>query len=82
MSRYTTTHYNGNEVAYGLDHAFGWFYQEFGDDRETLVKDLDSLTTDLRGYQLTELLEKTNAPADHIRNPSLDLDPGVYDDLT
>lgn len=82
MSRYTATHKNGHEVAYGLDHACGWFYQEFNDDRETLAKDLDSMFTDLKGWELTKLLEQTDAPASHIRNPSLDLDPGVYDDIT
>lgn len=84
MSRYTTTRdineFESVSVAYGLDHACGWFYQEFNDEEECIV-DLDSIFTDLRGYQLTELLEKTNAPASHVRNPSLDLDPGVYDGI-
>lgn len=80
MSRYATVHKNGNSVAYGLDHACGWFYQEFDADGECVV-DKDSMFTNLKGFELTELLKETYAPAQHIQNPSLDLDPGVYDGL-
>lgn len=42
-------------VAYGFDHAMGYFYQEEGPDGE-LITDLDSLFHGLTGVGLAEKL--------------------------
>jgi hypothetical protein len=42
-------------IAYGYDHAMGYFYQEEGEGGE-LIADLDSLFGGLTGVQLAERL--------------------------
>ena len=63
-----------NTVSYGLDHVTGWFYTEFNSDDEPVVE-LDSMFTGLSKGKLLELLEKTDAPAKHLKRIALDLDP-------
>jgi hypothetical protein len=54
----------------------GWFYQEYDRDGRPVV-DHDSMFTPGFGRgKLLELLKKTDAPAVHLMNISLDLDPG------
>jgi hypothetical protein len=59
MSRYTFAKVTDEglvfDVAYGFDHAMGYFFQEFGPDGE-LVSDLDSLFGGLTGLALAQLL--------------------------
>lgn len=78
MSRFTAQHENGNQVAYGLDHAIGWFYQEF-DAAGECVKDLDTMFTGLSKGSLVERLGKTNANPGRISAIACDLDPAEYD---
>ena len=59
MSRRMATKNNGTVVIYGLDHVFGWFYQEMNDEGDCVV-DEDSLS---KG-KLLNLLEDTDAPED------------------
>jgi hypothetical protein len=58
MSRYTFQKQRENNImtiAYGYDHAMGYFYQEANADGELLV-DLDSFFSKLTGVQLAERL--------------------------
>jgi hypothetical protein len=59
MSRYMFEKVTGEglvvDVAYGFDHAMGYFFQEFGPDGE-LVSDLDSLFGGLTGVGLAQRL--------------------------
>lgn len=75
MSRLTATKANGRVVAFGLDHAVGWFYQEYISMREEPVVDLDSLFTGLGRGRLLELLEDTDATTEQKSRIALDLDP-------
>ena len=84
MSRFTATHKeNGNLVAYGLDHACGWFYQEWSqdaneDEADRPVVDIDSqIIGGLNRSGLVERLVKTDAPERHLRRIALDLDPAL-----
>lgn len=76
MSQFRTTVKDDptTTVVYGLDHVFGWFYQEFNAEDEC-VSDLDTLMSGLSRGRLVDLLVKTNAPSEHITRIALDLDP-------
>lgn len=75
MSRYTAFNSNsGNFVAYGFDHAVGYFYQEYDNENDDPVIDVDSLFHGLTGVRLAEYLKNTTANSDHIRKCILDLE--------
>jgi hypothetical protein len=68
MSRRMATKNDGTVVIYGLDHIFGWFYQEM-DDKGDCIVDEDSLS---KG-KLLDLLEDTDAPEDIKCSIAMDL---------
>jgi hypothetical protein len=74
MSRFTCRHEDGWTVAYGLDHALGWFYQEF-DAYDNCITDEDTFSTGLGRGRLLELLEQTDALESHKSAIALDLCP-------
>jgi len=74
MSRFSARTHDGHMVAYGLDHALGWFYQEFDENGEC-VSDLDSAFTGLSKGRLVHLLSETDANPARVRAIALDLDP-------
>jgi hypothetical protein len=76
MSRIAVTKANGNQVAFGLDHAIGWFYQEYDADGE-MVNDTDTMFGGLSRGTLLELLEDTDATDEQKFAIALDLDPGA-----
>lgn len=47
-------HPNGRKVAFGLDHIYGFFYQEYDWDYETPILDLDST----KGLDFQSLMDK------------------------
>jgi hypothetical protein len=78
MSRFICTKNDDDktEVAYGLDHALGWFYQEF-DENGDCTRDLDSLFTQLGRAELVHRLEQTDADPRRIAAIQMDLDPAT-----
>jgi hypothetical protein len=74
MSRLVCKHKNGNEVAFGLDHVVGWFYQEFNLVNDCVV-DLDHFTMLSRG-ELIQRLSHTDASDIAITKIRNNLDPG------
>lgn len=72
MSRYTYRNEQNNEVAYGFDHVFGYFYDEFEHDNEYPIVELSSAFTGLTGVKLAELV-KDFVPADRWQLMMLDL---------
>ncbi len=73
MSRVTCRHENGNEVVYGCDPHFGWFYQEF-DGVGPPVVDRDFLSNGA----LLEALQRTNCGDAARQWIAMDLDPGQW----
>ena len=71
MSRYIIRS-GSKKVAYGFDHAVGYFYQEFNADGECVV-DRDSLFSGLSNSEFAELLKKNGAKSQHIHCAVLDL---------
>ena len=61
-------------VAYGLDHALGWFCDEFAQDG-SCTNEESTLFTGLSRSGLLEILQETNAPEEHLLRIALDLDP-------
>lgn len=74
MSQLTCKDNDGNEVIYGLDPAYGWFYQTY-DKQGNLLEDLDTLIMGLTKGQLVDRLEKTDAPERVKLYIGMDLDP-------
>lgn len=68
MSRRVATKNDGTEVGYGLDHMFGWFYQEFDEEGECVV-DRDFLS---KGEMLT-LLNNTDVSEEIKGSIAMDL---------
>jgi len=75
MSRYTADRADGTWVAYGLDHALGWFCDSF-DAQGEIIKEECTLFTGLGRAKLVTILKTTDAPKAHISAIALDLDPG------
>lgn len=78
MSRFRAMKEDGTEVAYGLDHVLGWFYQEFDGEGDCTV-DLDSRFTGLGRGELVHRLQQTNAHPGRISAIAADIDPAEYD---
>jgi hypothetical protein len=80
MSRFTTNLKEFPEVAvkYGLDHALGWWYEEYEKGMEEPTVERDSFSGNLSKGEFIELLEKTNAPKEHLEAIVLDLDPAKW----
>lgn len=76
MSRYTKKQ-DSLEIAYGFDHATGYFFQVFdGEDEEgedNLIIDECSLFTKLSNARMCELMEQYDIDREHITSVALDL---------
>lgn len=57
MSRLTMSANNGGSLAYGLDHALGWFFQLFDANEEILI-DEDTMFTGLSESRLVDLIRE------------------------
>jgi hypothetical protein len=74
MSRYTAKRENGIEIAYGHDHATGFFFQIFDDSSEDgLVLDECSMFTKMSNAKMIGLMKEHNLPEDHIAHVVMDL---------
>lgn len=79
MSRYTKQSEDTNyTIAYGYDHATGYFFQVFDnnvkDDGDDLVLDECSMFTKMSNGYMIELMQKYNVDENHIGRVILDLD--------
>ncbi len=77
MSRYTKQLENGKEVAYGFDHAFGYFFQVFDvpddDGEEILLVDECSTLTKMSSGKMLHLMDIHKLPESHIEMVAMDL---------
>lgn len=77
MSRYTKQLEDGRTVAYGYDHALGYFIDVFGipDDQgvsESLIEE-SSLLTRMSNGKMIELMDMFELPESHIEQVAMDL---------
>ena len=77
MSRYTKKLDNGKEVAYGFDHATGYFFQVFDvpddDGEDHLLIDECSMLTNMSNGKMLELMNIYELPESHIESVAMDL---------
>lgn len=85
MSRITSRSVDGNQVAFGLDHALGWFFDEWQEDEEgepEMEIEESSIFSGLSKERLLDLLntrlpkEEKQRLKNQIGAVALDLDPG------
>ena len=77
MSRYTKKLEDGRTVAYGYDHALGYFIDVWGipDDQgvsESLVEE-SSVLTRMSNGKMIELMDMFELPESHIEQVAMDL---------
>jgi hypothetical protein len=79
MSRYTKKLDNGKEVAYGWDHATGYFFQVFDvedednkEDEYLLINEC-SMFTKMGNGKMIELMSVYELPESHIERVAMDL---------
>jgi hypothetical protein len=80
MSRLTKQHPSKPLlIAYGLDHATGWFYTVFDleadDEDDDVLEDKNSMFDGLSNGELLEKLQEFDADEFHIYRVAMDLDP-------
>lgn len=75
MSRYHTSR-EGQTIAYGFDHACGYFYQVF-DAEDELIREEDSFFNNLTGPRLAETLCGGEDPLIAVLSNTADPPPGV-----
>ncbi len=77
MSRYVKQLENGKEVAYGFDHALGYYLQVFDvpdeDGEDVLLIDESSMLTRMSNGKMIELMDVYNLPESHIEMVASDL---------
>lgn len=77
MSRYTKTMENGRTVAYGYDHALGYFIDVWGiPDEEGVSESLieeSSMLTSMSNGKMIELMDMFGLPESHIERVAMDL---------
>ena len=78
MSRHVILQEDGSTVAYGHDHATGYFFQVFApesddEQEEKLLIDEDSMFTSMSNGKMLQLMQKYNVPEPHCLAVSLDL---------
>jgi hypothetical protein len=70
MSRYVKQLEDGKEIAYGYDHALGYFFQIFETDEKTgeemAVMDECSTFTQMTNGRMGELLEAYDCSPEHL----------------
>ena len=77
MSRYTKQLKDGRSVAYGYDHALGYFIDVFGipDEQgvsESLIEE-SSMFTQMSNGKMIELMDLFALPESHIEQVAMDL---------
>jgi hypothetical protein len=75
MSRYVKHLDNGTVVAYGFDHAFGYFIDVFSskDEDADIILSESSLHTQMSNGTMIELMDLYKLPESHIEQVALDL---------
>lgn len=77
MSRYTKTMEDGRTVAYGYDHALGYFIDVWGiPDEEGVSESLieeSSFLTNMSNGKMLELMDMFQLPESHIELVAMDL---------
>lgn len=73
MSRYTATANDGKHVAYGYDHALGYFIQVYDPCLEEPILDQDSVFGGLTGAKLAMKLRDLGITSKHESYMLLDL---------
>ena len=77
MSRYVKDLEDGRELAYGHDHATGYFLQVFDgeddDGNDNLVVDECSMFTNMSNGRMLELMKEHNADPEHVDRVAMDL---------
>jgi hypothetical protein len=77
MSRYIKELENGKTVAYGYDHALGYFFDVFDvpddDGVENLLIEESSLLTKMSNGKMLELMNVYELPESHIEQVAMDL---------
>lgn len=84
MSRIHAVSREGYRVAFGLDHALGWFYDEWCEtsDENLPLHEESTMFTGLNKSRLVEMLHERLGLGEQVRlrreimNVALDLDPG------
>jgi hypothetical protein len=77
MSRHIIELEDGKEIAYGHDHAVGYFFQVFDgetdDGEDNLVINEDSVFTQMSNGRMMELMIQHGAPEEHVALVGSDL---------
>ena len=77
MSRHVINKEDGKDIAYGHDHAMGYFFQVFDgvdeDGEDNLVVNEDSMFTGMSNGRMLELMEEHKVNENHIAIVALDL---------
>lgn len=77
MSRYKKELDNGKIIAYGHDHATGYFFQVFDavdkDEEDYLLIDECSTFTKMSNGKMVELMDAYGLPESHIEQVAMDL---------
>tara|TARA_R110000868_G_scaffold248084_1_gene504460 strand:+ start:374 stop:616 length:243 start_codon:yes stop_codon:yes gene_type:complete len=77
MSRYTKTMDNGKTIAYGFDHALGYFIDvvDASDENEEPIYLIEesSLLTKMSNGKMLELMDLYELPESHIEMVAMDL---------
>ncbi len=77
MSRYTQKLENGKSVAYGFDHALGYFIDVFSvpdsEGKHELLIEECSLLTGMSNGKMMELMAEYEVPQELINKVALDL---------
>lgn len=79
MSRYVKRISHDEELAWGFDHAVGYYMQLFDsrkqseENDEGIVFDKDQMFSKMSNSEFLELLKKYNCPDTHIQCVAMDL---------
>lgn len=75
MSRHVKVLSRSLSIAYGYDHALGYFFQVFDDIRDPDMPIIDecSTLTHLTKGKMLDLMQEYNASKDHIEYVAFDL---------
>lgn len=77
MSRYTKFLDDNKSVAYGHDHATGYFFQLFDEEdnnaEDQLILDECSMFSGMSNARMIELMKEHDVPQEHIDKVVLDL---------
>lgn len=79
MSRHITNQPDGTYVAYGFDHAIGYFFDKIRDSESDEIEDKyiieeSSVFTRMSNGKMIELMKEHNCSAEHAQLVALDLE--------